>query len=258
MVLLSVQEANNIVDYVLGGVDVVLLLVAVIQLVRLVRGSKALSLNFTAKKAFHAVIVALLLIRAPFFILLPLIDPGFSCTGGFPTWVLVSWNHLAETLFVAAYFILLLFWADFHSLLIGQNISFLKRRFWIIVAFTAGMGLVNICLLGLSAVFYYFASSCFKAEENVTIIDNTWALLNAACFLAMSCGFAFYGYRLHYEMKQHIALGIKLRETGAKPIVVIGCFCTLCFLGRAFVNCYSVYLSISDWPDQSNNFNLAW
>jgi THH1/TOM1/TOM3 domain len=252
---------NDAVNYTIGAMDVILLLVASIQLIRFVRGSKRVMLSFTAKKLFHAVLVLMLLIRSMFFLMLPSIN-GSGALSKCPAWVLVCWNHWAEFLFIINYYILLVFWIDFYSHLRGQESRWLRRRRIFIVLSTTAVLLANVVLTLASAAVSYVYSSALRTQSVLTLVDASWALFGAALFLMMACGFLVYGVRLHNELKQHVALGIKLRHSGATPILLIGAICTLCFSARAAVNVYSASVSLDDVvdgnPSETKDFNLPW
>jgi hypothetical protein len=218
----------KIVNYVLGSVFAVLFCVACVQLIRLFRGTKT-PCSFAAKKIFHAILVLVLAVRAPFFIMFP----QFEFFPQTVLWVLLAWNHLAETLFVSAYFILLLFWVDFLSMLTGKDSQFFARRFWLIALFVTAIVLMNIGLLVVGPILSLPGRPEKQFTQDLADWDAIWELLNCAWFVAMSFGFAYYGYKLYHEMVQHNALGIKLKGTGARSIITIGVLCTACFLLQA-------------------------
>lgn len=252
---LSAEEASAIVDYVLGGTMGVLFILAILQLVQIMIDTKGQPMAFAAKKMFHFVIVVLLAVRAPFFIVVPLVADDSGCAY---LWLMISWNHIAETLFVSAYFILLLFWADFLSMLTGRGAHFLRQRFWFIVLFSSLIIVLVVTLCILSAVATYSNSSnCHVIQSDLVTIDSTWELINDTWFLAMACGFAYYGYQLHYEMTQHMALGIKMKDTGLRSIVTIGVICTLCFLLQCGTGIYSTTIQLIG-KQEASNFNLPW
>mmetsp|Transcript_13558 Transcript_13558/g.40903 ORF Transcript_13558/g.40903 Transcript_13558/m.40903 type:complete len:333 (-) Transcript_13558:110-1108(-) len=249
-------SAQAISNYFLGALEAVLCVVAAIQLTRLVIHARAVGQRCLAKKAFHTIVVAVMLLRFPFFLMLPtMVHEEMENSGsdsGASVWVVVLWNHSAETLFFLSYFIVLLFWADFYSHLCGQDTRFFSHHRIEIAAFVAGILATNLGLLIL----------VFALPRYLGQIDAAWEVFSSALFVLAALGFAVYALLLYHwigrRVEGMVAINSPKRRSQGIRIGVIGSLVTLCFLLRAALGCYSVWSLAQDGFAESFRWSGSW
>jgi len=159
----------------------------------------------------------------------------------------ILWVQTGDFLFFMAYFMLLLFWADFYYRVDGSSKGvFSKFRIPIAIAVSA-LGLFYVCIAILSIVF------C-KMDNQAEMVDEVSSTTLSFFFFVVGIAFLYFGIRLTIVLQKFRLLNRKKSQT--RKVVGVAVLCTLCFVARASVVMFTVVKSIISFNKQE--FNAPW
>eukprot|EP01112_Ceratiomyxa_fruticulosa_P020277 TRINITY_DN6866_c0_g1_i1.p1 TRINITY_DN6866_c0_g1~~TRINITY_DN6866_c0_g1_i1.p1 ORF type:complete len:292 (-),score=23.83 TRINITY_DN6866_c0_g1_i1:63-938(-) len=240
-------------EYVLGVIELLLFFAALFQLARIhlyTNDSKRL----LPKKVFHAIIMVTMLLKSLFFFAHPtletIVKPGSLAFNFF-----LVWFELSSVFFFLAYFMLLLFWADFYDHLArgpARSSFFHRVRIVLVVFFTILAALV------VTLIILAFWWSTDQYISHMFIVDEVSEAIVSVLFLGTGTGFLFYGFRLYFLLKRiRIAPSDGTSSSPPEPhkVTLVATGCTVCFISRAVISLYSMRKSMDSRDDFSLKFD---
>eukprot|EP01104_Vermistella_antarctica_P008084 TRINITY_DN2026_c0_g1_i1.p1 TRINITY_DN2026_c0_g1~~TRINITY_DN2026_c0_g1_i1.p1 ORF type:complete len:384 (+),score=87.82 TRINITY_DN2026_c0_g1_i1:324-1475(+) len=241
----SDTTGDTITTYILGGVDALLFFMALSLLLRIHVISNETQLKFVCKKVFHTIIALAMLTRSVFFFLYPtfVADPDIRPN------LISFWNHSGEFLIFLAYFMLLLFWADFyHHTVHGRNANFFYSSRYVLGV----MVVIFVAMFAAFAVLEFWL--CRDSWSCTQTLDASAAAVIAGLFVLTACGFVVYGYRLFSQLNNFLMPSTKT-QSQAKKVATVAVICTVCFTIRAALT----LLAIDQYQQvDQKRWDLSW
>jgi len=271
MIYISQGSLPFVVGYTLAFLNLLLFLISMIQFIRILLNERELAVRVKAlslisngtwnpkesfrrqkrwnwKKAFHAIIIVCTLVRGLFFIF----QPWYTERDDNISWIdslYVVWYQWGSALFLAAYFMLLLFWGDFYYQVNGRTDTCFGRMKTILCSF------LFIVLCSLST-FVLLAFGWAKDGTRMAWLDLISSAVIGVLSILISLAFLYYGILLYLGLsKYRVFNATKVAQTFKVGSVAF--VCTVCFATRASLVLYSLLKAINDQSFE-RNFDLAW
>eukprot|EP00727_Mastigamoeba_balamuthi_P007864 m51a1_g3699 hypothetical protein (316) ;mRNA; f:388059-389463 len=224
----SVTSAN----IVMASVESLVLAVALVQLLRITRRASLLHRQFTAKKVFHVLLAAVMLLRISWTVFF-CVSPCFTKGGGVPNWCSVLdylWEDVASTAFFFCYLTTMLFWAEFVHVLKTRSEGDFNR---IVV-----LPLVIAGALALGATCFYVVLVLVWAGNNQSRqwrLGQVTILFFSAMYVVTGVSLAWFGVQVTVHVHSHRQpLRTSLR------ILVVALTCSILLLARSVWNISNV------------------
>lgn len=219
----------------LGIADFVLFSVAAYQTIYFFRSTNGEKLKLLAKKIFYMLIMFVMLNRSMFFLLWTVLIKNSE---GVMLQFFIFWNRSIETLFFAAYFLLLLFWMEFVWGLRQKQYIYLKPDSGF---FAKNSVVITSCLLvvfgsiPLNFLLLWFWHG--TDGERLNSIDKAFAWLISCFFLVAAAGYLITGIMvLVYVQRMPLA---KTRKQATR-VGIIAAAVTACFLTKVVIEVYAL------------------
>mmetsp|Transcript_38432 Transcript_38432/g.96689 ORF Transcript_38432/g.96689 Transcript_38432/m.96689 type:complete len:331 (-) Transcript_38432:69-1061(-) len=232
---------DEVTYYVLGSIELLLAAVATFQLVRIFLCSQEIAKSLHAKKLFHIVIIATMLVRATMFLTEPWLGPILSSNHS--DIVYDIWNMVGGFLFLSAYGLLLVYWADFYYFVSQRQQISRFYRYAILITVAVVLCLLVVLFTTLLVVF-----STRAMQGPLLVMERVSTGTLALLFVFCGCGFFIYGFALW----KTVGIGCSSSTSFIKVIVVCN-LCTCLFLLRA---CFSLWSTVTYSTDKEGI--VAW
>mmetsp|Transcript_17340 Transcript_17340/g.67425 ORF Transcript_17340/g.67425 Transcript_17340/m.67425 type:complete len:281 (-) Transcript_17340:141-983(-) len=227
-----------------GACDLVVCATAVWGIVRLLRGGGG-ERAAGGKLLFHATVALVMLARGVFLLLYPLL----SSTALPVTWFDI-WDHGTDLLFFVAFFLQLVFWADFVRLMERGERGELARRLRVPVC--------AFLLLLLALYLLYCTALLFWASDgdDLLLLDRVQAYLLSSLFFLVAAGYLWYGGRLCRALLHEDEWAKKKRRLAIRT-GVLAAVITTCFVVRSVIGIFAAATEDADGAE-SLTFDIAW
>jgi hypothetical protein len=221
----NISMQNNI-EYIIGGIEAFLCLMALIQTIRISLFSRNHPKKMLPKKVFHLIIVVAMLLKSSFFIIHPML---VSKKINLPFALIVGWFEAASFFMFLAFLALVLFWADFYDFLENGVVAPFFKRWCVRVVLGVIFWLLTLLMMSLVVLLILWHNDEIRLSDVQMIAE----MVIAGMFLAAGLAYTVYGLRLASLLNQ-----VRLAGSSAVKIALVASSITACFVARAILILY--------------------